>query len=75
MTWSMFSGVCVFEPDDRRPQDADSVRLKFANQGKRVNSIELRVLTVLALHAHPDPGDAQGDELFDRIRLDARRRS
>src|SRR5208337_1350189 len=60
----------LFEPDDRRPQDTDSVRLEFANQSERVDSIELCVRAVLSLHPHPYPGDTQGDELLDGIRLD-----
>ena len=58
----------VFQADDRRAQHADAVRLQFADQFEGVDPLQFHVLAVAALDAHPDPGNAQADELIDGVR-------
>ena len=58
----------LFQADDRRTQHADAVRLQLADQVEGVDPLQLDVLAVAALDAHPHPGNAQADELIDGVR-------
>ena len=60
-------GRVVFQADDRRAEHADAVRLQLADQLEGVDAGEFRVLAVAAFDAHPHPGDAQADQLVDRV--------
>ena len=60
----------VFQADDRRAQHADAVRLELADQREGVDALELDVLAVAAFDAHPHPGNAQADQLLDRVRAE-----
>ena len=57
----------VLQADDRRAQHADAVRLELADQREGVDALELDVAAVAAFDAHPDPGDAQADQLLDAV--------
>ena len=57
----------VFQADDRRAEDADAVRLQFADQLEGIDAGQFGILAVAAFDAHPHPGDAQADQLLDGV--------
>ena len=57
----------IFQPDDRGPQHADSVRLEFPDQGKGIGAAEFTVPAISACQPHPGPRDPHLDELIDGI--------
>ena len=57
----------VLQPDDRRAEHADAVRLKPADQGRGVDPVKLGIAAVLALQTQPDPRKPKPHELLDAI--------
>ena len=74
MAWSISRcdvlGRVVLQADDGGAEDADAVLAQFAGEGERVGAVELGVARVRRFEAHPDPGDAEFDQLLHRVLAD-----
>lgn len=62
-------GRVLLQADDAGTEHVDPIELKRANQCDRVGLGQLGILRVLAFQAKPDPVDAEGNQLFDRVVL------